>query len=132
LRRHSSSTADGERWRIRPEQWRKAFSPEHAFFGGAFIGNPPYGGLYPFILEAVFKKWLAPTQPSRRGRKAKYPPAEFRKMALKVIKDMGLSFSQSVFKARMQELCQDSWGQVPRNTWLKKHMALALKEHERG
>jgi len=95
--------AAGEEWPITALRWREMFSPEHTFFGGSFIGDPRYGGdprnagLYPFIDEVTFDKWLGQ---SRRGRKQKYHAAEFRKGALEVLTNMGLSFSPATFIAR--------------------------------
>jgi hypothetical protein len=111
------------------------FSPEHTFFGGSFIGDPRYGGdarnagLYPFIDEVTFDKWLGQ---SRRGRKQKYHAAEFRKGALEVLTNMGLSFSPATFKREMLDWCFEHWGQEPRATWIKQHLALALREYEQA
>jgi hypothetical protein len=121
--------AAGEEWPIKAQRWREMFSPEHTFFGGSFIGDPLNAGLYPFIDEVIFKKWLGQR---KRGRKAKYPAAEFLKEALAVLANMGRSFSQVTFKATMQEWCVNSWGEEPRATWIKKHLALALQEYEQA
>ena len=89
--------AAGEEWPIKAQRWSEMFSPEHTFCGGSFVGDPLNAGLYPFIDEVTFDKWLGQ---SRRGRKQKYHAAEFRKGALEVLTNMGLSFSPATFIAR--------------------------------
>ena len=105
------------------------FSPEHTFFGGSFIGDRRNAGLYPFIVEVIFKKWLGKR---KRGRKEIYPVAEFRKEALAVLANMGRAFVPATFKAMMQEWCAEKWGQVPGETWIKKHLALVLREYQQA
>ena len=121
--------ANGQEWRVTALRWRDSFSPEHTFFDGSFVDGP-YAGLYPFIDEAVFKKWLGPSR--KRGRKPIYPAAEFHKKAREVLANMGPSFFQPTFNAVMQEWCLDQWERGPGETWIKKHLVLALKEYEQA
>jgi hypothetical protein len=118
----------GQEWPIKAERWREMFSPEHTFYGGSF-SDRRNAGLFPFIGEAIFEKWLGQR---KRGRKPIYHAAEFCKEALAVLANMGRSFSQVTFKATMQEWCAEHWGQEPRETWIKKHLALALREYEQA
>jgi hypothetical protein len=117
----------GQAWPIKAHRWREMFSPEHTFFGGSFSDR------HPFIDEAIFKKWLGQR---KRGRKAIYRAGEFREKALSVLKNVngiGFHYSQATFKAEIQEWCVEAWGgQAPRETWIKKHLALVLREYEQA
>ena len=122
----------GQEWPITALRWREMFSPEHTFFGGSFIGDLLNAGLYPFIDEVIFKKWLGSR---KRGRKADYEAAEFCKEALALLKKVNgisVNYSQATFKADMCEWCLAHWGKEPRRTWIKKHLALARAEYEQA
>ena len=87
-----------------------------------------------FPKASIEKRWpSAKSSGAKRGPKAKYDTIKFLARAselLKKKKGVNPRFTHAEFKAAMQEWALNEWGAEPGQTWIKKHLAIAIDQHE--